>query len=102
MKFSIKNIPPFLRSKYTITIVLYFIWILFFDQNNLVDRHRISQDIKQLEKNKVYYKEQIAIDSLRLHELTTNEENLEKYAREQYYMKRENEEIFVIIEEDSD
>ena len=55
-------------------------------------------DIKEMERDIEYYQEQISRDSLRLKELTTNKENLEKYAREQYYMKKKNEDIFVIID----
>ena len=100
VKLNYKNIPPILRNKYTITIFLFFIWLLFFDQNNLVDRFSMSREINQMEENRLYFLEQIEIDSTRLHELTTDEENLEKYAREQYYMKKDNEDVFVIIEED--
>ena len=101
MKFNLTNIPPFLRNKYAVTILLFLIWVLFFDQNNLIDRFQMTQEIKQLENDRYYYNEQIEIDSTRLHELTTNKENLEKYAREQFYMKKDNEDVFVIIEEDS-
>lgn len=82
------------------TILLYLIWMLFFDQNNLVDRYRMNREIGQLEEDRLYYMEQIDKDSTRLHELTTDKQNLEKYAREQFYMKQENEDVFVVIEED--
>jgi len=99
MKFKLKNIPPLFRNKYALTIFLYLIWMLFFDQNNYVDRYRMSREIGQLEENRLYYLEQIDKDSTRLHELTTDKQNLEKYAREQYYMKQDNEDVFVIFEE---
>ena len=73
--------------------------MLFFDQNNVVDRLRMSFEIRQLEADREYYLEQIEKDSTRLHELTTDKENLEKYAREQFLMKKKNEDVFVIIEE---
>ena len=100
MKDWIKPIWPWMRNKYAITILLFLVWIIFFSQNNLVDRFRMISDINQLEADKEYYKEQINRDSTRLHELTTNNENLEKFAREQYYMKKDDEDIFVIIEEE--
>lgn len=74
--------------------------MLFFDQNNLVDRFRMGHEIRELEADRLYYLEQIEIDSTRLHELTTDKENLEKFAREQYYMKKSNEDVYVIIEDD--
>ncbi|MBN1131609.1 MAG: septum formation initiator family protein [Bacteroidales bacterium] len=99
MKFNLTNIPPILRNKYTLTILLFLVWLFFFDQNNLVDRYRMAREIRQLEENKQYYLEQIEKDSTRLHELTTNRDNLEKFAREQYLMKKENEDVFVIVED---
>ena len=82
-----------------LTIAVFAIWMLFFDQNNIVDRIRMSLEIRQLEDDREYYLEQIRKDSARLNELTTNKENLEKYAREQFLMKKSNEDVFVVIEE---
>ena len=97
-KFFLK-IWPWLRNKYVLTIAVFAIWMLFFDQNNIVDRIRMSLEIRQLEDDREYYLEQIRKDSARLNELTTNKENLEKYAREQFLMKKSNEDVFVVIEE---
>ena len=99
MKAFFVKIWPWLRNKYVLTIAVFSIWMLFFDQNNLVDRMRMGSEIRQLEGDREYYQEQILKDSARLSELTTNKENLEKYAREQFLMKKDNEDVFVIIEE---
>ena len=61
----------------------------------------MHREIRELEENRLYFLEQIEKDSTRLHELTTDQENLEKYAREQYYMKKKDEDVFVIIEEEA-
>jgi cell division protein FtsB len=90
---------PWLKNKYVITIAVFAIWMLFFDQNNVVDQVKMSFEINQLEDDRAYYLQQIEKDSTRLHELTTDRENLEKYAREQFLMKKPNEEVFVVIEE---
>ena len=82
-----------------LTIAVFSIWMLFFDQNNAVDRLKMSSEIRQLEEDREYYMEQIQKDSANLSELTTNKENLEKYAREQFLMKRPDEDVFVVIEE---
>jgi len=60
---------------------------------------RMSSEIRQLEDDREFYMEQIEKDSTRLHELTTDRDNLEKYAREQFLMKKKNEDVFVVIEE---
>ena len=90
---------PYLKNKYVITITVFAVWIMFFSQYSLADRFRLAGEISELEQDKEYYREQIVRDSIRLQELTTDRENLEKFAREQYYMKKKNEEIFVVIEE---
>ncbi len=56
------------------------------------------RNLKQLERDRVYYLEQIKTDSARLQELRTNDKNLEKFAREQYLMKKDNEDIFIVID----
>jgi len=93
------KIWPYLKNKYIITISVFAIWMLFFDQNNVVDRMKMSKEIRELEDDREYYLEQIQKDSIRFHELTTDQDNLEKYAREQFFMKKKNEDVFVVIEE---
>ena len=95
-----KRAWPWLRNKYVITLALFTVWILFFGQNNLVDRMKMTSEIRQLEEDRAYYREQIEKDSTRLHELTTDRDNLEKFAREQYLMKKPNEDVFVVIREE--
>ena len=99
MKEIFLKIWPWLRNKYVLTIAVFAVWMLFFDQNNVVDRIRMGIEIRQLEEDREYYLEQIQQDSARLSELTSNKENLEKYAREQFLMKKPDEDVFVIIEE---
>ena len=99
MKDFFLKIWPWLKNKYIITISVFAIWMLFFDQNNVVDRLKMSKEIRQLEDDREYYLEQIQKDSIRFHELTTDQDNLEKYAREQFFMKKKNEDVFVVIEE---
>lgn len=98
MKTFLLKIWPYLKNKYVLTLTIFIVWIVFFSQYNLLDRARMSKNLKELHNEKEYYIEQIKRDSTRLHELTTDNENLEKFAREQYYMKKSNEDIFVIIE----
>jgi cell division protein DivIC len=97
MKRFFIRIWPWLRNKYVLTITVFAIWMLFFDQNNLVDRIQMKSEINQLEEDRAFYLEQIKADSARLHELTTDRDNLEKYAREQFLMKKPDEDVFVVI-----
>lgn len=100
--FRKQNISRFLnilKNKYVLTSLVFFVWLLFFDQNNLLDRKKYVKEYKQLLKDREYYLEKIEEDKRRLEELQTNDANLEKFAREQYLMKKDDEEIFVIREE---
>ena len=90
-------ILPLLKNKYTLTLIIFLGWLAFFDQNNLVDRVQNLNQLHQLEKDKIYYTNKIKQDSTRLEELKTDKANLEKFAREQYLMKKKNEDIFIIV-----
>ena len=98
----IKKIPPILRNRYFLTVLVFLVWILLFDNNNLVDRYHNIKNLRQLEKDRVYYRERIEEDRRKLNELKTSDENLEKFAREQYHMKKEDEDIYIIVNEDGE
>ncbi|MFO8233848.1 MAG: septum formation initiator family protein [Bacteroidales bacterium] len=96
----LKKILPALRNKYILAILIFLLWIIFFDQNNLVDRVRQMQRNTKLEDEKAYYLDKIEEDSAKLHQLKTDAENLEEFAREQYYMKKDDEDIYIVVEEE--
>ncbi|PIE84227.1 MAG: septum formation initiator [Bacteroidia bacterium] len=85
-----------LTNRYVVILVVYGVWVTIFDANSLVDIRQASVRVEQLKQKKAYYEEKITRDSLRLVELKTSRHNLEKFAREQYYMRRENEDIYVV------
>jgi cell division protein DivIC len=87
------------KNKYFIATGIFILWIAFFDDNNLIERFQYLKEISRLKEDKNYFQQKISEDSERLKELKTNKKNLEKFAREQYLMKRDNEDVFVIVEE---
>jgi len=87
---------PLLRNKYSLSLIVFFVWIIFFDSNNLIDRTINFRKMHQLEKDKIFYEEKIKDESAKLQELKSNPANLEKFAREHYMMKKDNEDIFII------
>ena len=89
-----------LRNKYLVAVLVFLVWLLIFDQNSLIDRIKYLNTLHEMEDEKQYYLERIEEDSRRLNELKTDRDNLEKFAREQYFMKKENEDVFVIVEEE--
>ena len=87
-------------NKYLIITVFFIIWMLFFDTNSYLIHHELNNDIKKLEKNKEEYLEEIMNDKLFIEKMKDSSE-IEKFAREQYYLKKKNEEIYLIEHEDS-
>lgn len=93
----IDKVPPFLRNKYLLTLIIFIIWIVFLDSNNLISRHKEMKDLRKLKADKEYYTTRIEEDRKKLHELKTSDRNLEKFAREQYRMKRPDEDLYIIL-----
>jgi cell division protein FtsB len=72
---------------------------MFFDRHDIISQVKLRKELKKLEEEKEFYLREIAKDSKNLNELLTNPKTLEKFAREKYLMKKENEDIFVIVKE---
>jgi len=90
-------------NKYVIILVLFIVWMGFFDENSFLNHRELDEEIDKLEDANEYYKQQIDADQKVIKNLN-DPDSLEKYAREEYKMKKENEDIFIIeydtIEED--
>lgn len=93
------KIFPHIRNKFILTSAMFFVWIFAFDQYNLIDRFKNQRKLNQLRQEKAHYITEIEENRRKLEELKGNQESLEKFAREQYLMKKTNEEIFVVIKE---
>jgi len=91
--------PPFTKSFYFIAGSVFLIWMLFFDSNDFLNQYRLSRKLTNLEKQKTYYLEKIDQVKKDREELFSNQELLEKFAREKYLMKKENEDLYIIVEE---
>lgn len=94
------EILPLIKNKYVITILAFLLWMTIFDENNFVAQYKTRQKLKALEKDKKYYTTEIANNKENLNELMSSMDNLEKFAREKYLMKRDNEDIFVFVQEE--
>jgi len=102
MKSIVQTLIKILKKKYLLASFLFITWLFLFDGNNLIDRASALRTLHQLERDKKYYTEKIKSDSKKLEELKTNNNNLEKFAREQYFMKKKNEDIFIIIDKNKE
>lgn len=94
-----KRIPKILRNRYVAVLAGFLLYITFIDTHDVITQFRHKYKLSQIEREAEYLEARILEARRQTEELTTNKESLEKYAREQYRMKRENEEIFVILHE---
>ena len=84
-----------IKSTYGIIIILFIIWMIFFDSNSFIIHNELNNDINEMNDQKSYYEKEIAKDNIEL-QMIQSDSGLEKYAREKLYMKKDNEEIFLI------
>lgn len=94
-----QKIPPVFKNKYVIVIVAFLVWLTFFDRNNFIAQLRLGRILSEKRAQIEYYQAEITRDSTSLEELMTYTLSLEKFAREKYLMKRDDEDIFLIVKE---
>lgn len=85
---------------YVLVLTIFVVWMVFFDTNSLLIHLELRKEIKKLEKQQDFLKSEIAKDKKIIERLSDPKE-LEKFAREQYYLKKKDEEIYLIEYEDS-
>ena len=86
-------------NKYTISLVVFAIIIIFIDDSSLIDRYKAYREKQKLKKEKAKYEENIKKDQEFLDAIQSDTEALEKFAREEYKMKGENEDVYIIKED---
>ena len=89
-----------ITNTYILVLTIFVVWMVFFDTNSALIHLELRKEIKKLEKEKDFLKDEIEKDKKALEKLSTPD-GLEKFAREEYHMKKENEEIYLIEYEDS-
>lgn len=94
-QFKNKPIIKFTTNKYVIVVVVFIVWMAFFDENSFLNHIEFNKEIDKLNTEKEYYQKEIKQDKELIKKLE-NKQELEKFAREEYHMKKENEEIYLI------
>lgn len=104
-----RKVVPYLLNRYIFISLLFVVWIIFFDKNNVISQHEYSKKLNQLKKNKAYYETEIEVNRKEMDELSIEDtsvvydpvrmKKLEKFAREKYLMKKDDEDVFVITKE---
>jgi cell division protein DivIC len=95
-----RKLLPYLKNKYILVGAFFVVWIGFFDTNRIVSVMRYRAEFKQVQKEKRYYIEEIEKNTKLLELYQNDKKALEKFAREKYFMKKDNEDVFLIVYED--
>ena len=91
-----------MRNKYLITFVIFLIWIFFIDTFDIITQLRMNNEFKQLKEQQEFYKAEIEKDSIKVYNLNNNPEEQERFARERFLMKKDNEDVFIVRDKKED
>ncbi len=97
IKKFLDRIPPILKNKYLLTGVAFLVLMLFIDRNNIISQFRMKKELNGLRKELQFYRDQAKNDSIELSRLMGDSLALEKLGREKYMMKRDSEDIYIIV-----
>lgn len=97
-----KRLLGLFANKYFLITVCFITWMMFFDRNDLLSQYEYRSQLNKLKDEKEFYIKETLQVKTDLTELTTNKQRLEKFAREKYLMKKDNEDVYVIIRENKD
>ena len=98
----VKKIISILTNRYVLTSIVFMVLIFGFGPNNLMVQHRLNNKLEKVETEKKFYLKEIEKDRNISKVLMTNKDNLERFAREHYWMKRDNEDVYLVIREDGE
>lgn len=88
--------PKPLKNKYAIASVAFIVWVGFFDRNDLVTQWKYHMQLHDLQQKKAFLEQQIQQTSREQQALQSSPEKLEQFAREHYFMKKDNEDLYLI------
>ncbi len=93
-----KKLFKSIANKYLVAFMVFSVWMIFIDDNNIFFLRKNVNTLKEYRVEKANFLEKIRTDSIQLQEMKANAKNLEKFAREEFLMKKKDEDIFLIIE----
>jgi len=101
MKFiepiSMKRLINLVKNKFFLVTMAFLVWMIFFDKNDLFSQYEYRRQVNKLKEERDFYKKETDQVTKELDELTSNPQKLEKFAREKYLMKKDNEDVYVIV-----
>lgn len=95
---TIARMPWWVKNVYFVISFVFFVWMIFFDRNNVLTTYNTNEKLNDLLEQKIYYEIEIDKVNKLKQELFSTDQNIEKFARENYLMKKDNEDLFIIVE----
>ncbi len=92
-----QKVPAYLKNKYVVTFIAFLIWMLFFDGDDILSQIKLRMELKDLNNQKEFYLEKTKEVRADKEELLSNKKLLEKFAREKYWMKKDDEDLFIVV-----
>lgn len=93
----LKFIQKYVVNKYFVTFFLFLVWMIFFDSTSFLVINELNGEVNKYEEQLAYYKDEYRKNDDFYKKLMNDKEEKEKYARENYFMKKPNEEIFILV-----
>ena len=87
-----------MKNKYVAATLIFLLFFIFLGENSLLVINRLSREVSELRKDASIIEKDIQQDSIAAVSLYGNPDAIETYGREHYYMKRQNEDIFIVKE----
>ena len=97
-----KRLIDLFKNKFFLVTVAFVIWMVFFDKSDLLSQYQYRQEVSRLKQDRDFYKAETEKVSKELDELNSNPQKLEKFGREKYLMRKDNEDVFVVVKEKKD
>lgn len=97
-----KRLIDLFKNKFFLVTLAFVVWMVFFDKNDLLSQYQYHQEVSKLKEERDFYKAQNVKVAKDLDELTSDPQKLEKFAREKYLMRKDNEDVFVVVKEKKD
>ena len=91
------KIPPIFRNVFFLSSTAFVVWMLFLDENNAFTQYRLYQQWKKIEAEKLFYQNEAAKAEAQYYAVTDDQRYVERLAREKYLMKKDNEDLFIIV-----
>lgn len=95
-----KSLLPLIKNKFFLVTLAFLIWILFFDRNSIISQVRLTRALRSVIRQKEFYMEEIEKNKKEIEALQSDTANLERFAREKYLMKKDDEDIFIVPDAD--